>query len=199
MLPSVTHFASTPTSGQFAKEGAWEHAWSFPSTCLPDEASVCAYLGKSSEVAFEAFFGDAFFGARLAGQPSAVESFANKCIQALHAASRGESFMAAFREHTRLDRLGKDVAFAEVGCVNAWRSVGAFRIQDPRGALSDLEPLWAALEHSPVGRDALHRKAIEFAFDHPLPHWFGIPISASDGSNKISRTLLRDALRLIAP
>ncbi len=166
-------------------------------TNLPDEASVCGYLGNRSEVAFEAFFGDAFFGARIEGQPPMVVAFAKQCIQALRAASQGELFMAAFAEHLQRGQLGRNVAFAEVGAVNAWRSVGALRIPNPREAISDVESLCAALERSPVGRDALHRKAIEFAFDDPLSHWYGIPIAAPEAPCKISRVLLVDALRLM--
>ncbi len=197
MFPSVPHFVSTPTSGQFAKDGAWEHAWSFPSNRLPDEASVHAYLGDSTEVAFEAFFGGAFFGARFAGPASAIRCFADQCMQAMRAAHHGESFLAALSGRLQLGPLGEVLAFAELGAVNAWRSVGAFRVQDAGGALSDFEPLWATLESSPMGCDVRHRKAIEFAFEHPLAHWFGIPISAPNAPGKLSRALLVDALRLV--
>ncbi len=197
MFPVFPHFASTPTSGQFAMDGAWEQALSFPSKRLPDEASLHAYLGDSTEVAFEAFFGDAFVGARVIGAPPAIRSFAGQCMVAMHAANHGESFVAAFGRHLQLGPLGEVLAFAEVGAVNAWRSVGAFRIQDARGALADLEPLWAALESSPAGCDTQHRKALEFAFEHPLAHWFGIPISTPDAPGKLSRVLLVDALRLV--
>lgn len=183
------------TSGQFAKDGAWEHAWAFPSDELPDEAALCAYLGTGTEVAFEAFFGDAFFGVRLSGPPPAIRSFADQCLQAMQAAAQSESFMAALRQ--QFGPIGEKIAFAEVGAVNAWRSVGVFRIPDPHSAVSDLNTLWEALKNSPVGRDARHRKAIEFAFDHPLAHWFGIPVSTRDAPHKISRALLRDALGLI--
>lgn len=196
VFPSAPHFVSTPTSGQFAKGGAWEHAWSFQSHCLPDPSRLHAYLGESTEVAFEAFFGDAFFGARIEGSASVIRSFADQCMQAMRAANHGECFLAAFSQHLQLGPLGDVLAFAEVGAVNAWRSVGALRIQAPRGALFDFESVWDALERSPVGRDALHRKAIEFAFNHPLSHWFGISISAPDAPCKVSPSLLRDALLL---
>lgn len=192
-------FSSTPTSGQFAKSGVWEQAWSFPGNDLPDEASVRTYLGRSAEVAFEAFFGDAFFGARFTGEPAATAAFAVNCVRALRMAGRGESFCAVFCDYMQLDALGKHAAFAEIGAVNAWRSVGAFRIHNPQDALAELEHLRENLEHSPVGRDVLHRKAIEFAFEQPLPHWFGIPISSPVAPHEISPALLREALQLLAP
>jgi hypothetical protein len=194
MLPCAPYFTATPTSGQFAKDGAWERAWSFASHELPDKTTLSTYLGPCTEVAFEAFFGDAFFGARLSGPPPAIRAFADLCLQAMQAATQGESFMAAFSQRLPFGPIREKISFAEVGAVNAWRSVGAFRIQDPHSALSNFESLWAALESSPVGHDARHRKAIEFAFDHPLAHWFGIPVSTQDAPHKISRVLLRDAL-----
>lgn len=197
MFPCAPHFVSTPTSGQFAKDGAWEHAWSFASQRLPDAASVHAYLGDSTEVAFEAFFGDAFFGARIEGPSSAVQAFADQCLAAMRAANHGESFVAALGRHLQLGPLGEHLVFAEVGAVNAWRSVGAFRIPEPRDALSNFGAVWDALQRSPVGGDALHRKAIEFAFELPVAHWFGIPISALDAPCAVSPGLLRDALLLL--
>ena len=198
MLPSAPYFTITPTSGQFAKEGAWEHAWSFASHTLPDNAALSGYLGTATEVAFEAFFGEAFFGARLSGPPPAIRAFADQCLQAMCAAAQGESFMAALGQRLPFGPIREKISFAEVGAVNAWRSVGAFRIPDPHLALSDFESLWAALESSPVGQDTQHRKAIEFAFDHPLAHWFGIPVSTQETPHQISRVLLRDALGLMA-
>ncbi|QTN28473.1 hypothetical protein HZ993_01015 [Rhodoferax sp. AJA081-3] len=197
MFPRAPHFVSMPTSGQFAKNGAWEQAWSFQADGLPDTASLHAYLDESTEVAFEAFFGDAFFGVRLAGSPSAIRSFAGQCVQAMQAANQGEYLVAALSGLLQRGPLGEHLAFAEVGAVNAWRSVGALRIPDPCGALANVESVWAALERSPVGCDTQHRKAIEFAFEHPIAHWFGIPLSTPNDPCRVSRALLEDALRLV--
>ena len=197
MLSRAQYFNAAPTSGQFAKDGAWEHAWSFPSDALPDEIALRTYLGPATEVAFEAFFGDAFFGVRLSGPPPAIRAFADQCLQAICAAAQGESFMAALGQRLHFGPSRKKISFAEVGAVNAWRSVGAFRIPDSHLALSDFESLWAALESSQVGQDTQHRKAIEFAFDHPLAHWFGIPVSTQEAPHQISRALLRDAFGLM--
>jgi hypothetical protein len=195
MLSRAPPFTSVPSSGQFAKAGVWEQAWSFASQDLPDMARVHAYLDGCTEVAFEAFFGDAFFGARVSGPPSAVQAFAGQCLQAMQAAVQGESFVAALSRLLQQGTLGHKLAFAEVGAVNAWRSVGAWRIPDPRAAASDFASVWDALARSPVGQDGLHRKAIEFAFEHPLPHWFGLPVSAPSAPCSLSPQLLRDALQ----
>lgn len=188
-------FRSSPTSGQYAKNGAWEQAWSFPFAALPDDASAHDYLAESAEIAFEVFFGDAFFGARFTGSPAATEDFAVNCLRALRATSRGEPFFAALRRFLSLDSLGTQVAFAEIGCVNAWRSIGAFRIANPQAALQNFDYTVANLKRQPVAQDVRHRKAIEFACESPLPHWFGIPISSPLPPHDISPALLRDALQ----
>ncbi len=197
MFPRAPHFASKPTSGQFAKNGVWEDAWSFTADGLPDTASVDAYLGESTEVAFEAFFGDAFFGVRMAGSPSVIRAFADHCLQAMRAANQGEFLVEALGGLLQCGPLGEHLAFAEVGAVNAWRSVGAFRIDMPCIAGHARDSVWAALQRSPVGHDAQHPKAIEFACEHPLPHWFGIPVSAWQAPYTLSLEMLNDALDLI--
>ena len=40
MLTGLPQFTSAPTSYQFAKDGAWESAWSFPSDRLPSHAEL---------------------------------------------------------------------------------------------------------------------------------------------------------------
>ncbi len=198
MLQHLTLFHGAPNLGQFAKNGAWEQAWSFLCDGLPDERSVRTYLDQSTEVAFEAFWEDAFFGARFTGEAAVAECFAIKCVQALRAGSSGESFFTAFCDYLQLDHLGREPIYAEIGSVNAWRSVGACRIADPQGALADFDHLWEELMRSPVGQDTHHRKAFEFAFEHPLPHWFGIPVSRSEMPHAISPDLLREALGAVA-
>jgi hypothetical protein len=195
VLIATAEFSSTPTSGQFAKAGAWERAWSFPTDSLPSNAAVRDYLDQSTEVAFEAFFGYGFFGARSVGQPSEVESFALKCLQALRA-SREQPFFAVLQEHLQLPQPVSSVSFAEIGCVNAWQSVGTVQILNPLEALAAFEETWLAVQRSAPYRDTQHRKAIEFACEHPLPHWFGVPVSQSEQPYSISKELLRDALRL---
>lgn len=197
MFPRAPHFASQPTSGQFAKNGVWEQAWSFAADGLPNTASLQAYLGESTEVAFEAFFGEAFFGVRMAGSSSAIHSFGGLCVQAMQSANQGECLVAVLSGLLQRGPLGEQLAFAEVGAVNAWRSVGALRIPDPSGALANVESVWAALARSTVGCDTQHRKAIEFAFEHPIAHWFGIPLSTPDDPCRVSRALLENALRLV--
>jgi hypothetical protein len=190
-------FRSNPTSGQFAKNGAWEQAWSFDRTAVPDDAGVVSYLANTSEVAFEAFFGDAFFGIRFAGLPLAIEAFALNCVRAFREEGGGDSFFSALRENLGVEIFGSKVAFAEVGSVNAWRSVGAFRIEKPQYALANLEEVLTSLASSSVAQDPSHRKAIEFAFKEPIPHWLGIPVSDSEAPYKISFVLLSQALQLI--
>ncbi|WP_284619213.1 hypothetical protein [Aquabacterium humicola] len=85
-------------------------------------------------------------------------------------------------------------AFAEVGAVNAWRSVGAFRIERPHEAARDLDALWTALMAAPVARADTHRKAMEIAYDAPLPHWLGLPVCEARPPFALSLERLRAAL-----
>jgi hypothetical protein len=195
MLEILPQFMSAPTSFQFAKDGLWENAWSFPNGRLPSQTELLAYLAQTSEVAFEAFFGQSFFGARITGTALEVQALSIKC---LHAARAGPSFFTVFGQALGCPVAGQRPAFAEIGCVDAWRSVGAVRIAEPQLALSDFARLWHSVLGSSVSRNTRHAKAIEFAFEHPLAHWFAVPVSAASDTNLISEKLLREALALVA-
>jgi hypothetical protein len=190
-LDSLPQFTSAPTMFQFAKDGVWEQAWSFACDRPPSLPELDSYLANRTEIAFEAFFGRAFFGARLSGTAPEVKAFS---IQCLKAASAQASFFDTLKRGLGCPVVGQKPNFAEVGCVNAWRSIGAFRISQSQPSASEFELLWNEICDSPVGRDTKHAKAIEFAFKQPLEHWFGLPISAEGGSNRVSITLLRQTI-----
>lgn len=196
MLAGLPQFTSAPTSYQFAKDGAWESAWSFPSDRLPSHAELAAYLEQSTEVAFEAFFGSAFFGARVVGSAPEVETFGMKCLQAARAR---EVFFASLHRELGCPAPGQRPAFVEVGCVNAWRSIGALRISEPQLASLGFEQLLQLVLESPAGQDTRHAKAIEFAFEAPIAHWFGLPVSTPGTPHPFSPALLRQAIELGAP
>jgi hypothetical protein len=193
MLTTSTEFQGAPTGAQFAKAGAWEDAWAFDADRAPAEAAVIAYLDSCTELAFEAFFGHAFFGLRMAGTPAQVEAFAFEALSAL-SASRGGGFFEQMRQRFQLPVPGAPLAFAELGCVNAWKSIGTVRFDDPKAAASAFEDTWQAVQAGPVTRDAQHRKALEFAFDEPLAHWFGVPVSEDAPPFELSRAGLHRAL-----
>ena len=197
MLHLSRHFSSAPTSAQFAKEGEWERAWSFVSHELPDRATVFTYLAGSREVAFEAFFGLAFFGARYVGDPQGVEHFASRCLNALRA--KAKPFLVEASELLGFPNPGDACSYSEIGCVNAWCSVGPLRLPDPLSALADFEATWFAVQRSRPYTNTTHPKAIEFVFTHPLLHWFGIPISEPRHSHPVNKQMLCDALRLLTP
>jgi hypothetical protein len=183
-----------PTGAQFAKHGAWEEAWSFPCQKLPDNTALHAYLARSSEIAFEVFFGEAFFGIRLRSDPLSVENFASICLRALGQASDGGQFFSILSRSANLDGLGQRMSFAEIGTVKAWRTVGTFRIADLQVASVNFGMLWSAVNASTLARDVSHRKAIEFAFATPILHWFALPVSASEPPYPLSAEMLREAL-----
>jgi hypothetical protein len=197
-LLSAPQFSSAPISGQLAKAGEWEQAWSFSSNEVPTDLAVAAFLNQSREVAFEAFFGLAFFGARCVGEPQKVEFFAVKCVQALRGSS-SSPFLAAMNEQFGCPRRGAIASYAEIGCVNAWRSAGTLRLSNLHTALAKFEETWLTTQQSLPYRSAQYRKAIEFAFEQPMPHWFGLPISEPEPPYAISKEMLRDALRLCEP
>lgn len=196
MLDHLPQFMSAPTLCQFAKDGKWEGAWSFSGSQLPSDSELVAYLAQSTELAFEAFFGDSFFGARMTGSVLEVETFGIRCLRAARAQ---ELFFPVFRRDFCCPVSGQQPAYAEIGCVNAWRSIGAIRTSVPELAPERFENLMRTVLGSSVGRDTLHTKAIEFAFERPLPHWFGVPISSSGESKQISGYLLGQAIGLLPP
>ena len=185
---------SAPTTCQFAKDGVWEQAWSFPGNRPPSLTALDGYLENRTELAFEAFFGRAFFGVRLSGTACEVKAFSLQCLKAISAQA---SFFDTLRHELGCPVLGQKPDFAEIGCVNAWRSIGAFRMTELPPTASEFELLWSLICDSPVGRDTGHAKAIEFAFKDPLEHWFGIPISFEGSPNLVSKTLLFEAERTL--
>jgi hypothetical protein len=191
LIDSFPQFKSKPTIFQFAQDGLWESAWSFSHDCMPTHIELVTYLAQRTEVAFEAFFGHSFFGARMTGSTLEVEAFSIKCLQAVDAK---ESFFSVFQRELGCPVSDQQPSFAEIGCVNAWRSVGAIHISDAQLTPPEFEYLWRLVKESSVGRDIRHAKAIEFAFEHPLAHWFGVPVSPLDESNQVSEYLLRQAI-----
>lgn len=189
-------FRPRPDLGQFAKDGQWEAAWPFPASAVPTPERIHAYLAGATEVAFEAFFGSAFFGVRLRGTPQETARLAAACAIALGHAVDGAAFFADLTRSLGLGALGREVTFAEVGAVNAWRSVGAFKIDRLGDASERFDALWQALGASAVGRDVSHRKAIEFACERPVPHWFALPVSQVAPPFALDAVALRDAASL---
>lgn len=190
-LDSFPEFLIAPTSYQFAKGGQWEKAWRFSPGSLPSPLELEAYVAQDHEIAFEVFFGQSFFGARKTGSTQELMDFCAKCLLAVK--SKG-SFFDRFRRDLGCPVAGQSPDFAEIGCVNAWRSIGAFRIHASQHSASAFEALWQPIHDSSVGRDLHHAKAIEFAFSQPLEHWFGLPVSVASESNSISKTLLSRTL-----
>ncbi|MBA4137037.1 MAG: hypothetical protein C0518_06955 [Opitutus sp.] len=192
MRPLTAHpaFGGPITRVQFARDGEWETAWSFAPDRAPGDADWQAYLAGRREVAFEVFFGAAFFGVRITGEEADVIARASACLAATHAARDGIAFFAELKRRTGLGLWGAKVDFAEIGAVNAWRTVGALRF-DPQNA--DAETLLARLESSPLVRNRTHPKAIEFAFAAPVPHWFALPVSRAP-AHEFDAALLAAAL-----
>lgn len=129
--------------------------------------------------------GQAFVGARwplgeLADAVHALDRLDSRRTQ--RGASSGGAAMGVFAALTALlsAEPRAELAFVEVGAVNAWRSVGA-------------EEIWHADRPVPVRRsvrrlrqrpDLLlcpHPVAVEFAGLRPRPHWIGVTVSTPEG------------------
>lgn len=192
---ALPQFRSATTRYQFAKDGHWEQAWAFAGGSLPPRSDLSAYLARRTEIAFEAFFGRCFFGVRFVVEAAEVEAFATKCLDA--AAERGP--LEVFHRRLGLPLPDPIPAFADIGCVDAWRSVGAARVWERGQAMMDFEAIWRSAALSAAGRDSRHPKAIEFACESPLPHWLGMPVSEPTDRNPLSTTLLREALNVFRP
>jgi hypothetical protein len=194
MRPSNTWFQGPPTTAQFAKGGSWETAWSFDADHPPTDAAVVAYLDHCTELAFEAFFGQAFFGVRLVGTAAQVQAFALEGLRAL-GASRHGGFFAQMQQRFQLPVPGAPLAFTELGCVNAWQSIGTLRFDDPQAAAAHFDDTWRQVQASPLARDTRHAKALEYAHSAPLAHWFGVPVCEADAPFELDRSALLQALQ----
>ncbi len=185
-------FNAPPSLGKMAAGGEWERAEVFQPGGFTSEAEVKRYLGSKDEIACEAFFGDAFFGARKRGTPEDLLRFVLDFNRALASSANGRDFFRRVAEKPGIP-VGRDFLFAEVGAVDAWKSVGSFRIEDPRAALRHFKELSSRLERSPAGRERAHLKAVEFAFGGGgCEHWIALPVSEGP---LIVPSMLEDALR----
>jgi len=185
-------FNAPPSLGKMAAGGEWERAEVFQPGGFTSEAEVKRYLGSKDEIACEAFFGDTFFGARKRGRPDDLLRFVLDFNRAFASSTSGGDFFRRVEERPGIP-VGKGFLFAEVGAVDAWKSVGPFRIDDPCAALERFEELVSRLERSPAGLEHEHPKAVEFAFEGGgFEHWIALPVS--EGS-AIVPSMLQDALR----
>jgi hypothetical protein len=188
-------FQTAPTLAQFAKHGSWETAWAFTLETRPSRTEVNAFLESSREVAFEIFFGHAFLGVRFEAAPDEVQTFALACVNAFEAARDAKGFFESLGSQTGLTHFAQSFSFAEIGAVNAWRSIGAFQIGDLLAP--DLESIWEALQTSTVATHTSHVKAIEFACKQPIPHWLALPVSSLEPPFELREDLIRQALELV--
>lgn len=179
---------------QFAKNGVWEEAWRFNKSAVPESPSILAYLNDAEEVAFEVFFGDAFFGLRFSGSAEKARQGALACVKAYRLASAEVPFFSALSALLNAPAWGQTVVCAEVGAVNFWKSVGPYRLPDLQAAKSDPTAAFQDLLATPVGLDCQHPKALELVCSGQLQHWFGLPISKQVPPYGLSAQLFASAL-----
>lgn len=181
-------FRSAPDAGKLAVAGAWEDAVAFAPGDFTEQTQALEYLGASPEVACEAFFEKAFFGARRSGSPDQLAHFIATFARAIRDARTGEDFFATLRRDLGI-RIDGTFLYAELGAEGAWASVGPVRI-DP---LAPAAAALAAVAQSPLAHDADHDKALEFTYDNGdgATHWVAWPVSHD---REINPALLDQAL-----
>lgn len=197
-LTACPAFRVAPTAVQLAADGDWERCQRWDITALPEETDWDASLISREEIAFELFFGAAFFGVRWTGATAVLQARVAACFAATTAAHRGGNFFADLSARTGLTGWGESVAFAEVGAVNAWKSVGAVRTEKWPLMEVDFETWWSAIARAPVARETAHRKAVEFACPEPVAHWFALPVSEMEPPFTLDRELLHAAIHTAA-
>lgn len=187
-------FQSRADAGQFAMNGDWAHAWELSPNDLPNDALIAEYLSGSGEVAFDALFGSAFFGARFVGTPEHVLACAQRCVAAMRMSADGAAFLPSFVDSFGLSGIGKRMVHAEIGAVNDWHTNGPIIIDPPAQAPDLFDALWASISASPLAINTVNRKAIELTYETPFVHWFALPVSPpSDAAHRFSESLLRSA------
>lgn len=191
----IPAFSAYPTSAQFAKGGQWERAWTVDVKSISKQAELEQYLAGTSEVAFEVFFGAFFFGVRLMGDVDRVRGWATDCLNALKESKDG-TLLTALGNQLGLPLTDSRPAYLELGCVNAWRSVGSTRFDCSDLSRAGFDASWRNARRTAVGRNTTHAKAVEFAYKHPLPHWIAIPVSAPRAPYALSKERLRFAFNL---
>lgn len=187
-------FTQAPDSGKLAVAGMWEDAVLLQPGMTASERMARQLVGRSNDVACEAFFGAAFFGVRQVGERPELVEFVQTFTAILEAANNGQEFFAGIRAELGVP-VGRDFTFAELGAEGAWQSVGPVRVDDPAAALADFDSWWAMVAASSVGRDTGHDKALEFSYANgdATEHWFGIPVSHG---GVLDRSAVRTALEL---
>jgi len=194
MMGLIQHpsFFAAPTHGKMATDGEWEKAGIFRPGSFTEERDVVHYLKSRNEVACECFFDDAFFGTRRIGPTDHLVEFVLSFMRNLGRSQSGSKLFEALRSELNI-KISEHFAFAEIGAVDAWKSIGAFRIDNPLGPLNSFESFYEALSASPVGQDRTYKKAIEFAFDNldGTYHWIALPISSD---SRIVQGRLRESL-----
>lgn len=166
-----------PSTGQFAINGIWENTLAFKVQQPPSIDEIKAYLADRNELAFELFFGELFFGVRFIGTHAFILELCEHCLKCMSICSDVTSFIKAVANHTLCGELCHEVDYMEIGAVNAWKSIGAFRLPPMTEELVNTDELWSIISATPLVKDNKHPKAIELAYNKPLPHWLGFPIS----------------------
>lgn len=185
-------FSSSPDFGKIAVDGKWEEAIVYLPGQLEDKINIFEYVKNRNEVACEAFFGKSFFGMRKQGSESDLANFIFEFSKSIEISQDASGFFDQVSKFIDF-QIAEKFLFAEVGAVDAWNNIGAYKIVDPVKELSSLDQLLVNLSKSNVGIDHLHDKAIEFAYANGdgTTHWVALSVSQN---NDISELKLEEIL-----
>jgi hypothetical protein len=162
---------------QFASDGNWEEALRFDSGSSKEVLKDWLKTA-SDDVAVELFSDEAsLIGLRL--KPFQHEAKLLSFCENPTMESLREIFGAA------LFRGKPD--YAELGVVNAWKSLGSSIIWRQGERLPNIENLEIWIRPKPI--------ALEFAYNQPLPHWQAFPVSVkTEQGYRLDLDLLRQVL-----
>lgn len=195
----LARFEEKLTSAQFARNGCWENRWKLDRNVRPDHRRLQEYLSGATEIAFEVFVGKSFFGIRIQAEPDEVYrlSMALWCYFCMF--DTGKQFIDHLERVESWSLLKGAPAMVEIGAVNAWRSVGAFRLRASKLRLTEFQKIFSSILQTPLARDRKHVKALEIGYLQPVIHWLGLSISDLQEPFAISRQMLFDALQSTHP
>lgn len=190
-------FSGPATQIKIAADGKWEQALIGAPSVFVVSQDLDSLVQGRTEIACEAFFGEAFFGVRRRGTPDEIELFVRTFVAIAASAASGDEVFTRVKQQLNVP-VGERFGFAEIGAVDAWKSVGPFHLDDPTQELIGIESLMQRLKSSSVGQETQHAKAIEFAFDNgdETTHWIALPISRE---NTIEPDMLKSALGSYTP
>jgi hypothetical protein len=220
---AIARLAGAPSAVQIAANGVWERAWRLPvGERAASPAEVAEWIvrnddaGAPADIAIEVFFADVrpdaewFIGLRLRPDQQSLAAYLITSTVGATSAVRGVGAQAPIADRVlaawdALIREPRGTLFssvpdhADIGVVNAWRSVGTCRVWTRGAPLPDPPAIEDVLRGAPeLNRPRPLPLALELAFTRPLEHWVGRQVSSRDErGHRLDTRAAADELRLL--